>query len=86
MQYENEVLESPMLLLEKIIKNLVSVPDSVDIYVTEGEATTILSIDVVPEDRGKIIGKRGCIIEALKTLFNAMGCKKGRAIILEIRE
>lgn len=86
MQYEFEQPEEPIVLLEKIVKNLVGVPDAAEILSTESASTTILSIDVVPEDRGKIIGRGGCIIESLKTLFNAIGCKQGRTIVLEIRE
>ena len=87
MIYEFEKPVDPVTLLEDIIKNLVSEPDAVDIFTTKGAgSTTILSIDVIPDDRGKIIGRGGCIIESLKVLFNAIGCKRGQAIILEINE
>jgi predicted RNA-binding protein YlqC (UPF0109 family) len=84
--YEFEDPESPELLLENIIKNLVAVPEEVEIEVTETSSTTVLSIDVVPDDRGKIIGRGGIIIESMKTIFNAIGGRRNRAIILDIKE
>lgn len=86
MMYEFEDPESPELLLENIIKNLVAVPEEVEIEVTETASTTVLSIDVVPDDRGKIIGRGGIIIESLKTVFNAIGGRRNRSIILDIKE
>lgn len=86
MLYEFETPENPELILEKVIKSLVSLPEEVEIDVTEGATTSVITIDVVPDDRGKIIGRRGCIIHSLKTIFHAIGCKRGKAIILEIKE
>lgn len=86
MHYDFEQSEEPIEILETIVKSLVAYPETAEIHVTESASTTILSIDVVPDDRGKIIGRGGCIIESLKTLFNAIGCKQGRTIVLEIRE
>lgn len=79
-------VETPSKILEDIIKNLVEYPDEVEIDVLENNTTMICSIDVVPEDRGKIIGRGGCIIESLKTVFNAVGCKRGGTIVLNIKE
>lgn len=86
MHYEFEDPENPELLLENIIKNLVAVPEEVEIEITETASTTVLSIDVVPDDRGKIIGRGGVIIESMKTLFKAIGGRRNRSIILDIKE
>jgi predicted RNA-binding protein YlqC (UPF0109 family) len=86
MVYEFEQPEDPQVLLEKLIKSLVSVPEETFVHVTESASTLILSIDVVPDDRGKIIGRGGSIIQSMKTIFHAIGCKHGRNIVLEIKE
>lgn len=86
MHYEFENPEKPDILLENIIRSLVSAPEEVEILITESSSTTVLSIDVVPEDRGKIIGRGGVIIKSLKTLFNAIGGRQSRSIVLEIKE
>jgi uncharacterized protein len=82
------VEEGPSLdeLLEDYICAIVSVPHEVEIDRVETETTIIYTIDVVPDDRGKIIGKGGSIINSLKTIFRALGCKYGKKVHLEIRE
>jgi len=73
-------------LLENYIKALVASPDEVEIEKTESSTTLIYTIDVVHDDRGKIIGRGGSIINSLKTIFRALGCKHGKKVLLEIRE
>ena len=86
MHYTFEEPDEPVDILEQIIMSLVEHPHEVEIDITEGESTAIYSIDVVPEDRGKIIGRGGCIIKSLQTVFHAIGCKRGTRIDLEIKE
>lgn len=85
MQY---VEEGPTIdeLLEDFICSIVSVPEEVEIERVETTTTVIYTIDVIREDRGKIIGKGGSIINSLKTIFRALGCKHGKKVHLEIRE
>jgi len=73
-------------LLEDYIQALVGVPEEVEIEKTESATTLIYTIDVTHDDRGKIIGKGGSIINSLKTIFKALGCKHGKKVILEIKE
>ena len=83
-KFEDEDLEE---LLETFIQNLVSVPEEVEIQkTTSPNGTEIFTIHVVDEDRGKIIGRGGCIIKSLNTIFHALGCKRGKKIELEIGE
>lgn len=83
-----EIEEGPSIdeLLEDFICAMVSVPDEVEIDCVETGNTVIYTIDVVPDDRGKIIGRGGSIIESLKVIFRALGCKHGKKVHLEIRE
>lgn len=73
-------------LLGLYICNLVSHPDQVNIDLTESQGTHIYSIEVPDEDRGKIIGSNGCVIDSLQTIFHALGCKREKKVILEIEE
>lgn len=73
-------------LLNDYVRAIVSRPAETIIDVTESPSTLILTIDVVDEDRGKIIGRDGSIINSLKTIFHALGCKHGKKVMLEIRE
>lgn len=86
MMYEYPEPTPPEDILILMIQSLVAYPEEVEIQKVESPGSTILTIDVVPEDRGKIIGRSGVIIKALNTIFRALGGKIGKQIVLEIQE
>ncbi|MEN2998081.1 MAG: KH domain-containing protein [Brevinematia bacterium] len=71
-------------LVEQIVKALVDYPEDISIKVVEGEKSTILELKVKTEDIGKIIGKKGRIAKAIRTIVSAIAVKNGRRVILEI--
>ena len=74
-------------LLEGMVKAIVDSPDDVDIDVTESENTTIYELRLGDGDLGKVIGKRGKNINAIRTLISAATAKEGgKRSIIEIIE
>ena len=74
-------------LLESMVKAIVDSPDDVEIDVTESENTTIYELHLGDGDLGKVIGKRGKNIGAIRTLISAATAKEGgKRSILEIIE
>jgi len=71
-------------LLEMIIKALVDNPDDVRINVIEEELNTILEVHVADDDMGRIIGKRGKIAKAIRSLMKAYAIKENKHILVEI--
>lgn len=71
-------------LLEYLAKSLVDNPESVEVTSVEGEKSIILQLRVDPEDVGKVIGKKGRIAQAMRTLIKATATKEGRNAIVEI--
>ena len=71
-------------LLEYLAKALVDNPDRVEVTSVEGEKSIILQLRVDPEDVGKVIGKKGRIAQAMRTLIKASATKEGRNAIVEI--
>lgn len=71
-------------LVEYLAKRLVDKPDAVSINVVEDEKGVVLELTVDPDDVGKVIGKRGRIAHALRTLLSASGIKTGRRVALDI--
>ncbi|MEM8628998.1 MAG: KH domain-containing protein [Chlamydiota bacterium] len=61
--------------VEYIVKNLVDNPDDVSINEIEGTNTKILELHVPKPDIGKIIGKGGKTINALRTLVMAVASR-----------
>tara|TARA_Y100001970_G_C13893490_1_gene679939 strand:- start:435 stop:668 length:234 start_codon:yes stop_codon:yes gene_type:complete len=74
-------------LLEDIVKSIVDKPEEVSISVTESENTQIYELRVGEGDVGKVIGKHGKNVGAIRTLLSAHTAKEGgKRSILEIIE
>jgi len=73
-------------LIEYIAKTLVDDPSQVRVDEIEGASSVVLELRVAPEDMGRIIGKRGRVVNAMRTLLRAVGGKEGRRVTLEIVE
>ena len=73
-------------LLLYVAKSLVDRPESVDVAEVEGEKTTVPELRVAKEDLGKIIGKRGQNVRAIRTILRAASAKLKKRTILEIIE
>jgi predicted RNA-binding protein YlqC (UPF0109 family) len=73
--------------IEYIAKQLVNKPDKVIVEETTPDEHTIkINLKVDESDIGKIIGKKGRNIMAMRTLLNAVGGKENQRAILEIIE
>lgn len=59
-------------LVEYVVKQLVSQPDQVKIEVLKKGDERMLEISVSPEDRGRVIGKEGQTIKALRSLVEVI--------------
>lgn len=67
---ENDPLEK---LLNYILSELVSNPDEIRISRTKDEMGILYSINVHDSDYGKIIGKKGAIADAIRTILRSVG-------------
>ncbi|HAW49575.1 TPA: RNA-binding protein [bacterium] len=71
-------------LAEYIIKSLVDNPDKVELSEIESEKTTIIEVRVDEPDIGKVIGRQGRIIKAIRAILQASASKKGKRVVLEM--
>ena len=71
-------------LLIQIVKVLVDNPEQVQVNEIESTQTVVLELRVVKSDMGKIIGKQGKTVNAIRTLLNAASGKAGKRHVLEI--
>jgi len=72
-------------LLEYILKSLVVYPD--DIAVEEqvlADGLTIFSISANKEDYGRVIGRQGMIIQALRTIVKARAIKEKKKVMVRV--
>lgn len=72
-------------LVEALVVPLVDDPDAVEITSMDTEEGALLvEISVADEDAGKVIGRQGRVIKAIRTLCRAAGSRNGAAVEVEI--
>lgn len=71
-------------ILETIVKSLVDAPNEVEITEVNGDKTIIFELRCNAKDVGKIIGKSGKTVGAIRTILNSMAAKQGRKAMLEV--
>jgi uncharacterized protein len=72
--------------LEYVVKALVSYPDDIKIKRTVDEMGVLMSLDVHPDDMGKVIGRSGNTAKAIRILLRVVGMKNNARINLKINE
>ena len=71
--------------VEIIVKALVSEAEAVEVREVERDrSTVIIEVVVAQPDIGKVIGRQGRTVRALRSLLHAAGVKHNRRFILEI--
>src|SRR5688572_400700 len=70
--------------LDYVIKGLVDRPDAVTITPTERNGMTVYELRVHPTDMGKIIGRQGATINAVRALLLVGSAKRGLRCALEV--
>ncbi|MDR2811692.1 MAG: KH domain-containing protein [Endomicrobium sp.] len=69
-----------------IAKALVDNPDHVEVKEIGGEKATVLELKVADGDRGKVIGKEGRIIKAIRIIVNSVSAKLDKRATVEVVE
>lgn len=69
-----------------LVRGLVDDPDAVAVREEEREDAVVLVVTVAPDDRGKVIGKGGRVVRALRTVVRAGSVRGGRRTLVEIEE
>ena len=73
-------------LIEQIARTIVEKPDEVQVRAIEGEHAVVIELRVDRDDIGKVIGKQGRTITAMRTILNAARAQKEKRQILEVIE
>jgi uncharacterized protein len=71
-------------LVTYLARALVDQPDQVGLRVSEVDGARLFELKVAPEDVGKVIGRDGRTVNALRTLLGAAAHKQGQKARLEI--
>ena len=73
-------------VVEVLAKALADQPNDVHVVETEHKGTTLVELYVAQIDAGKMIGRQGRTVAALRTLAATAGEKDGKTVTLEIRD
>ena len=72
--------------IEMVVKSLVDDPAAVDVRELDRDGTTRIEVRVAKPDMGKVIGKQGRTVRALRSLVYAAGLKQHRRFVLDVVE
>ena len=64
-------------VLDYLARSIVDEEDAVDIEVDEGRRSVMLRLHVSPSDMGRVIGRRGRVAQAIRTVVRAAGAREG---------
>jgi hypothetical protein len=71
-------------LVEYIARGVVNQPEAVEVEELMDEMGVVLKLKVSPEDKGRIIGKQGKVVEAMRTLLRVMAIREEKKVRLEV--
>ena len=73
-------------VLEHLVGSLVEDRDAVRIELTEGRSLPRLTVRVGPTDMGRVIGKRGRVAQAIRTVVRAAAARDGTDVEVEFED
>jgi predicted RNA-binding protein YlqC (UPF0109 family) len=73
-------------LLEYLAREIVDDPDAVEVTESEDDRGTLLSLRVAQEDMGKVIGRSGRTVRAIRTVMKAAAIRSGAHVAVSIVE
>ncbi|MBI3299190.1 MAG: KH domain-containing protein [Elusimicrobia bacterium] len=67
-----------------LVKSLVDQPDKVELTVHEEGDSVTLAFRVAEEDKGKIIGKQGKVIKAVRAVISIAAAKADKKVVVDL--
>lgn len=71
-------------MVEYIAKSLADKPEAVEVSESVGEAVIMIEMNVASEDMGRLIGRKGRTINAIRSLARILGAKREMKVNVEI--
>ena len=71
-------------LVEYIARSIVTQPDDVVVTEEHEDGRIVFKVEVAPEDKGKIIGRRGWVAQSIRVLLRVAAVKQGTRVLLDI--
>ena len=71
-------------LVEYLTKSLVDEPDAVQVEEADGGRVTVYEVTVAEDEVGKIIGRQGKVIRAIRTVVKAAATRHGARVDVDV--
>ena len=72
-------------LLEYLTRSLVDLPDEVSVEsFEEDDGTIVLELSVADDEAGKVIGRGGRTVAALRTVVKAAAVRDGQRVLVDV--
>jgi predicted RNA-binding protein YlqC (UPF0109 family) len=73
-------------VIETVAKALADSPQKIAVTETDHHGTTLVEVTAAPPDVGKLIGRQGRTIQAMRTIASIAGERLGKRVTLEVRD
>src|SRR5579872_2358357 len=81
---EDDVIGRAAAVLKYIVEHIVDDPSQISIGATSDDRGPVLLLSVAEDDRGKVIGRQGRIVQAIRTVVKAATVGTGERVNVEI--
>ncbi len=72
--------------VEHVVGKIIDRPEELHVEVVEGDRAIVIETRVAPIDAGRVIGREGRTINALRTLVMAIAARSGKRAVLDVVE
>jgi len=73
-------------LVEFLVRGIVERPEAVTVRASERDGMLVIEVRVPPEEIGRVIGRRGRVVGAIRTLARAAAAPSGQRVVIEVSE
>jgi uncharacterized protein len=73
-------------VVEFVARNLAEEPDAIDVELEERRGEVVLLVHASPSDMGRLIGRRGRVVQAMRQLTRAAGAAEGVRATVDVAE
>jgi predicted RNA-binding protein YlqC (UPF0109 family) len=73
-------------VVEYVTRHLAEEPDAIDVELEERRGEVVLLVHASPSDMGRLIGRRGRVVQALRQLTRAAGAAEGVRATVDVAE
>ncbi len=70
--------------VEFVVRSVATRPEQVEVEESEQAGVRVFRVRVAPEDVGRVIGRQGQVIQAMRTILRAVAARRGERVQVEL--